>query len=58
MDKVPLAKMLIRQRVVNQDGEVCAEGTVTLGFIDAKTFRPVRCPEVLARIIEQHLNDR
>ena len=58
MDKVPMAKMVIRQSVVNQNGELCAEGTVTLGFIDAKSFRPVRCPEVLARIIEQHLNDR
>ena len=58
MDKVPMAKMVIRQAVLNQKGEVCAEGSVTLGFIDAKTFRPVRCPEVLAHIIEQHLNEK
>ena len=47
-----------RTSVFNQDGEVCADGAVTLGFIDAKTFRPVRCPELLAQIIENHLNDK
>jgi acyl-CoA thioester hydrolase len=58
IDKTPLAKLVVRQAVLNQDGEVCADGSVTLGFIDAKTFRPVRCPELLARIIENHLNDK
>ena len=43
----PLAKLIVRQTVVNQDGELCAEGEVVLGFIDRNTFRPVRCPEEL-----------
>ncbi|MBO4340219.1 MAG: acyl-CoA thioesterase [Bacteroidales bacterium] len=54
-DKIPLAKMVIRQTVVNQDGELCAEGEVVLGFIDSKTFRPVRCPEAICRLFEQKL---
>ena len=58
IDRVPLAKLVVRQAVLNQHGEVCAEGAVTLGFIDSKTFRPVPCPQVLATIIEQHLNDK
>ena len=58
IDRTPMAKLIVRQAVFNQDGEVCAEGAVTLGFIDAKTFRPVRCPELLAQIIENHLNDK
>ena len=58
IDRTPLAKLVVRQAVLNQDGEVCADGSVTLGFIDAKTFHPVRCPELLARIIENHLNDK
>jgi acyl-CoA thioester hydrolase len=58
IDKTPLAKLVVRQAVLNQDGEVCADGSVTLGFIDSKSFRPVRCPELLARIIENHLNDK
>jgi acyl-CoA thioester hydrolase len=58
IDRTPLAKLVVRQAVLNQDGEVCADGSVTLGFIDAKTFRPVRCPELLAEIIENHQNDK
>ena len=58
IDKVPLAKLVVRQAVYNQNGEVCADGSVTLGFIDSKTFRPVRCPELLAEIIDNHLNDK
>ena len=58
IDRVPLAKLVVRQAVYNQDREVCADGSVTLGFIDSKTFHPVRCPEILATIIENHLNDK
>ena len=58
IERVPLAKLVVRQCVLNQDGQVCADGSVTLGFIDAKTFHPVRCPELLAQIIENHLNDK
>ena len=58
IDKVPLAKMVIRQEVRNQDGVVCASGEVMLGFLDKETGHPVRCPEKLARLIESRLNDR
>jgi acyl-CoA thioester hydrolase len=58
IDRTPMAKLIVRQSVLNQAGEVCADGAVTLGFIDAKTFHPVRCPELLAQIIENHLNDK
>ena len=54
--RVPMAKMVIRQTVVNQDGVLCAEGTVTLGFLNKETFTPVRCPEELTVLIEKHLN--
>ena len=55
IDKVPLAKLVVRQSVLNQNGEVCAEGAVTLGFIDSQTFLPVRCPEVIQTMIEERL---
>lgn len=58
IDKVPQAKLTIRQQVWNQNGELCAEGEVLLGFIDSATFRPCRCPEPLATIIENQLGDR
>ncbi len=57
VNKVPMAKMLIRQTVVNQDGVLCAEGTVTLGFLDKNTFRPVRCPEPVCELFEHYLNN-
>ena len=54
--KAPGAKMEVAQTVVNQNGELCAEGLVVLGFIDSKTFRPVRCPEVIAKMFEDISN--
>ena len=57
VDRAPLAKMVIRQTVVNQDGVLCAEGTVTLGFLNTETFTPVRCPEKLTALFEEHIND-
>ena len=58
IDKVPMAKLVVRQAVYNQNGEVCATGSVALGVLDARTFRPVPCPDVLAKIIENHLNEK
>ena len=58
IEKLPMAKLFVKQAVYNQDGLLCAEGQVTLGFIDSTTFRPVRCPEPLLRLIESRLSDR
>ena len=57
-DKVPMAKMTIKQAVYNQDGVLCADGTVVLGFINKETFRPTRCPEPIVALFEKHLNDK
>jgi len=56
VNKVPMAKMLIKQAVYNQEGVLCAEGFVTLGFLDKKTFTPVRCPEPVVELFEKHIN--
>ena len=56
-DKVPMAKMVVKQAVYNQDGVLCADGNVVLGFINKDTFRPVRCPEPIVKLFEEHLND-
>lgn len=58
IDKVPLAKLPIREEVYNQDGILCAEGVVTIGFLDKKTGRPVACPEKFAALVRSRLNDR
>lgn len=58
VDKVPMAKLPVKQAVYNQDGVLCADGVVTLGFINKTTFRPTRCPEPMVALFEEHLNDQ
>lgn len=57
VNSVPLAKMVIKQAVYNQEGVLCAEGTVTLGFLNSSTFHPVRCPEPVAALFEKYINN-
>lgn len=57
VNSIPLAKMVIKQAVYNQEGVLCAEGTVTLGFLNSSTFRPVRCPEPVAALFEKYINN-
>ena len=56
--RVPMAKMRIHQTVVNQDGILCAEGDVVLGFLDKAHFTPVRCPEVVCDILEKFIQNQ
>ena len=56
MDKVPAAKLVVRSEIYNQNDELLVEGSVTLGFIDSQTRRPVRCPEDLVAVIENLIN--
>ena len=58
IDEVPMAKLHVRQAVYNQDGALCVEGKVTLGFLNKATGRPVRCPGKLGKAIAAHINDR
>lgn len=58
IEQVPLAKLYVRQAVYNQDDVLCAEGVVTLGFLDKETNRPVGCPEKLKEMIMKHINDK
>jgi len=49
---LPMAKLIVNQRVCNQNGDVCAEGTVTLGFIDTKSGKLTRCPQKFLEIMQ------
>ena len=55
VNRVPMAKMVIKQTVYNQDGVLCAEGSVTLGFLNKETFMPVRCPEPVTELFEKFI---
>jgi acyl-CoA thioester hydrolase len=56
VDRVPSAKLIVRSEIFNQNDELLVEGSVTLGFIDSQTRRPVRCPEDLVAVIEKLIN--
>ena len=55
IDKVPMAKLVVKSEIYNQDGVLLVNGVVTLGFIDSVSRHPVRCPQALADIIEKSL---
>lgn len=55
IDAVPMARLVIRNEIYNQEGTLLCEGAVVLGFIDSKSRRPVRCPKALSSIIENNL---
>ena len=55
IDKVPMAKLVVKSEIYNQDGVLLVNGVVTLGFIDSVSRHPVRCPQALAEIIEKSL---
>ena len=50
IDTPPTAKVVVKTEIYNQNEQLVCTGSVTLGFIDAITRRPVRCPEALASI--------
>ena len=50
IDTPPTAKVLVKTEIYNQNDQLVCTGSVTLGFIDAVTRRPVRCPEPLAEL--------
>lgn len=50
IDEVPRAKLVIRTEIYNPAGQLVCDGEVVLGFINAQTRRPVRCPEDLAAV--------
>ena len=55
VDEVPRAKLIIKNEIYNPAGDLVCIGSVTLGFIDAMTRRPVRCPEMLVKLFEQYI---
>ena len=54
IDTPPTAKVLVKTEIYNQNEQLVCIGSVTLGFIDAQTRRPVRCPDALAVIFKEN----
>ena len=51
VNREPLAKIVLEQQIFNQKDELICYGTVTVGFIDSVTRRPVRGPQLFAEKI-------
>lgn len=56
VDELPRAKMVIRSEIYNPSGDLCCEGAVTIGFIDAQSRRPIRCPESFISVFHGYMN--
>lgn len=55
-DELPRARFTVFSEVYNQDGQLLVEGSVSMGFIDSATRRPVRCPQFLSDLFAEYLN--
>ena len=56
MDEIPRAKLVIKSEIYNESGKLLCNGEVGIGFIDATTRRPIRCPKDLAELFEILMN--
>lgn len=56
-DELPRARFTVKSEVYNQDGQLLVEGSVSMGFIDSTTRRPIRCPESLIAVFDEHINN-
>lgn len=50
IENPPTAKVVIDSEIFNQNGDLVCSGSVTLGFIDSHSRRPVRCPNILLEV--------
>ena len=55
-NELPRARFTVISEVYNQDGQLLVEGSVSMGFIDSTTRRPIRCPESLLNLFAEYLN--
>ena len=56
IDQIPRARLVIANEIYNPEGLLVCSGEVQLGFIDSRTRRPVRCPQMLVGIFEEHFH--
>ena len=52
---IPKARLTVNTEIYNQHDQLLSEGSVTMGFIDAVTRRPMRCPKILLDIFNEHI---
>ncbi|GJH40875.1 thioesterase [Capnocytophaga sp. HP1101] len=53
LKELPSTKIEFDYEILNEKGELLSTANTVLVFVDAKTFRPVRCPEKVLRLIKE-----
>ena len=56
INEMPRARLTVNTETYNQNDQLLSTGSVTMGFIDATTRRPIRCPQMLVDIFKDHIN--
>ena len=51
LKELPSTKIEFDYEILNERGELLSTAHTILVFVDAKTFRPVRCPEKVLKLI-------
>lgn len=54
-NELPKARFTVMTEIYNQDDKLLVEGSVSMGFIDSKTRRPIRCPQMLLDIFDKYI---
>nr|WP_315137770.1 thioesterase family protein [uncultured Capnocytophaga sp.] len=57
LKELPSTKIEFDYEILNERGELLSTANTILVFVDAKTFRPVRCPEKVLKLIEEKMRD-
>ena len=55
LKELPSTKIEFDYEILNQRGELLSTANTILVFVDAKTFRPVRCPEKVLKFIKEKM---
>ncbi|MEG2848662.1 MAG: hotdog domain-containing protein, partial [Bacteroidales bacterium] len=54
IDKLPMAKIVAKAQIFNQQGLLICDGEVIVGFIKADTRKPTRAPKILMDTVSKH----
>ena len=52
IENLPLAKLTWHECVYSQDGDLCAEGDIVLGFMNSETGRIMACPDKFMEVLK------
>ena len=52
LKELPSTKIEFNYEILNEKGELLSTANTVLVFVDARTFRPVRCPEKVLKLIK------